>query len=64
MFCIAVAMEIICFYLLRKAVLPGNSTQYSEMTYTGKESKEEWIYLYVSLIQSAVWQKLTQHVHQ
>ena len=23
----------------------GNSTQYSAMTYTGKESKKEWIYV-------------------
>ena len=25
----------------------GYSTQYSVMTYMGKESKEEWIYVYV-----------------
>ena len=25
----------------------GNSTQYSVITYMGKESKEEWIYVYV-----------------
>ena len=25
----------------------GNSTQYSVMTYMGKESKKEWIYIYV-----------------
>ena len=25
----------------------GNSTQYSVMTYMGKESKKEWIHLYV-----------------
>ena len=25
----------------------GNSTQYSVMAYMGKESKKEWIYLYV-----------------
>ena len=25
----------------------GNSTQYSVMTYKGKESKNEWIYVYV-----------------
>ena len=24
----------------------GNSTQYSVMTYMGKESKKEWIYVY------------------
>ena len=25
----------------------GNSTQYSVMTYMGKDSKKEWIYMYV-----------------
>ena len=25
----------------------GNSTQYSVMTYIGKESKKAWIYVYV-----------------
>ena len=25
----------------------GNSTQYSVMAYMGKESKKEWIYVYV-----------------
>ena len=25
----------------------GNSTQYSVMTYMGKESKKDWIYVYV-----------------
>ena len=25
----------------------GNSTQYSVITYLGKESKKEWIYVYV-----------------
>ena len=25
----------------------GNSTQYSIMTYMGKESKKEWVYVYV-----------------
>ena len=25
----------------------GNSTQYSVMTYMGKESEKEWIYVYV-----------------
>ena len=25
----------------------GNSTQYSVMAYMGKESKKEWIYIYV-----------------
>ena len=28
----------------------------------GKESKKEWIYVYVELIHFAVQQKLTQHV--
>ena len=26
---------------------PGNSAQYSVMAYMGKESKKEWIYVYV-----------------
>ena len=39
----------------------GNSTQYSVMTYMGKESKKEWIYVYVELIHFAVQQKVTQH---
>ena len=25
----------------------GNSTQYSVITYTGKESEKEWIYVYI-----------------
>ena len=25
----------------------GNSTQYAAMTYVGKESKKEWIYVYI-----------------
>ena len=37
------------------------NTQYSEMAYTGKESKKEWIYVYVELIHFAVQQKLAQH---
>ena len=37
----------------------GNSTQYSVMTYMGKESKKEWIY--VKLIHCAIQQNLTQH---
>ena len=28
-------------------VAPGNSTQYFVMTYMGKESKKEWLYVYV-----------------
>ena len=39
----------------------GNSTQYSVVTYMGKGSKKEWIYLSVSLIPFAVHLKLTQH---
>ena len=39
----------------------GNSIQYSVMTYVGKESKKEWIYVYVELIHFAVHSKVTQH---
>ena len=39
----------------------GNSTQYSVMTYMGKEFLKEWIYVYVCLIHFAVHPKLTQH---
>ena len=39
----------------------GNSTQYPVMTYMGKESKKECIYVYVYLIHFAVQQKATQH---
>ena len=41
----------------------GNSTQYSVMTYIGKESKKEWIYVYTSiyLIHFAAQQKLTHY---
>ena len=39
----------------------GNSTQYSVMAYTGKESEKEWIYVYVQLNHFAVHLKLTQH---
>ena len=31
-------------YLLQST---GNSTQYSVMAYMGKESKKEWIYVYI-----------------
>ena len=36
-------------YITNKDLLysTGNSTQYSVMTYIGKESKKEWIYVYV-----------------
>ena len=35
--------------MTRKSLLysTGNSTQYSIMTYMGKESKKEWIYVYM-----------------
>ena len=45
-------------YLLYSA---RNCTQYSVMTYLGKESKKEWIYVDVLLIHFAVHQKITQH---
>ena len=39
----------------------GNSTQYSVVTYMGKESEKEWIYVYVKLNHFAVHLKLIQH---
>ena len=39
----------------------GNSTHYPVMTYMGKESKKEWIYVHILLIHFAVQQKVTQH---
>ena len=36
---------LVTFYL--KMLLTGNSTQYSVMTYMGKESEKGWIYVYV-----------------
>ena len=50
-------------YITNKNLLysTGNSTQYSVLAYLGKESKKEWIYVYVYLIHFAVQQKLTQH---
>ena len=39
----------------------GNSTKHSVMAYMGKESKKEWIYVYVQQIHFAVQQKLAQH---
>ena len=39
----------------------GNATQYSVLTYLGKESKKECKYVYVRLIHSTVHLKLTQH---
>ena len=38
-----------------------NSTQYCVMAYVGKESKKEWINIYVQLIHFAVHLKLTQY---
>ena len=37
----------------------GNSTQYSVITYLGKESEKGWIYVYMNHF--AVHLKLTQH---
>ena len=37
------------------------STQYSVITYMGKESEKEWIYVYVQLNHFAAHLKLTQH---
>ena len=36
-------------YITNKDLLysTGNSTQYSAMTYMGKESQKEWVYVYV-----------------
>ena len=50
-------------YITNKDLLhsTGISSQYSVMTYMGKESKKEWICVYVYLIHFAVQQKLTQH---
>ena len=39
----------------------GNRTQYSVITYMGKESEEEWIYLPVGLNHCVVHLKLAQH---
>lgn len=41
---------------------PGKSTQYSVVTYMGKEFEKEWIYVYILLIHIAVDLKLTQHL--
>ena len=38
----------------------GDSTQYSVITYMGKESEKEWIYVYVQLNHFAIYLKLTQ----
>ena len=55
---------LMCIKLMpNKALLysTGDSTWYAVMTYMGKESKKEWIYVYVKLIHFAVPLKLTQH---
>ena len=39
----------------------GNSMQYSVITYMGKESEKEWIYIYIQLNHFAVHLKLLQH---
>ena len=39
----------------------AHCSQYSVMTSMGKESKKEWIYVYIKLMHFAVQQKLTQH---
>ena len=39
----------------------GNSIQYSVMAYMGKESKYEWIHVYVNRIHYAVLLKLIEH---
>ena len=39
----------------------GNYIHCSVMTFLGMESRREWIYVYVWLIDFAVQQKLTQH---
>ena len=36
-----------CFKVQYILYSTGNSTQYSVMAYMGKESKKEWIYVYV-----------------
>ena len=49
--------------IINKIVLysTGDSTQYSVMSYMGKESTKEWACVYVQLIYFVVQQKLTQH---
>ena len=46
----------------------GSPTQYSAMTYMGKESKKKWVYEYILLRCFAVHRKLLQHckstIHQ
>ena len=39
----------------------GKSTQYYVVTYMGKESEKEWMYVYVQLIHFAVHLKLIPH---
>ena len=38
-----------------------NSSQYSMISYMGKESEKEWICVYVELNHFAIQQKLIQH---
>ena len=55
---------LLCVKQMTSKDLPystGNSTQYSIMTYMGKEWKKEWIYVNVWLTHFALQQKLTQH---
>ena len=48
---IGIDIHIILYikYITNKDLLysTGNSTRYSVMTYMGKDSKKEWIYVYV-----------------
>ena len=39
----------------------GSSTQYSIITYMGKDSEKEWIYVHVKLNHFAVHLKLIHH---
>ena len=41
-----------------------SSTQYLALTYMGKGSKKEWVYVYVSLTHFAVYLKLNNVVNQ
>ena len=42
----------------------GKSTQYCVVTYMGKESEKEWIYVCVQLIYFALYLKLTHFLSQ
>ena len=39
----------------------GNSTQYSPITYMGRELEKEWVCVYVELIYFPIYLKLTPH---